>query len=531
MRKIRAELRTQRIPFLALLLLIPPVTCKAGTSHSSSHRMPLLMPDDFEELNLAAWRVEQGRPDAANPLLEPKMPWDAGGVMAHGTVLRDPIDGLWKAWQISTPAAEVVSVSKSSDQYERRLTYLESKDGVIWYRPKLSIVSWPGYEQTNILFDNNENGNWTFPNVFVDPDNREWPYEMFIVWNGRKIQKDLTLLGAPGPTRHKRAAYRFHSKDGKKWEIVEGPLYFVQQDTVFLFKHPDKSYTGYTKLYIKKNPYTHLPIYDNTSPDYIRVIAAITSSDGNNWSVQKPVMVPDWRDPSDLQYLEISRTPVNGGFVGLITVYHTNIQTMDLQLIASRDGFGWWSPDRRSALPNPPLGDFGGGMIWQMKDPVIEGNLMHVYYAGTEGLHGEIFDSRVEDRLEARGETTAGVRTPCLPFYAALCRATWDYDRLWALAPSAGGPFHAAAVTKKQDCAGKKLWANVKVKPQGKFEAELLDSKGQAIPGFSRQDCSALTGDQRCIQIKWQRGDTAPKWSTKIKFYLTRAFLYGFEWR
>jgi len=527
MRKIRAELRTQRIPFLALLLLIPPVTCKAGTSHSSSHRMPLLMPDDFEELNLAAWRVEQGRPDAANPLLEPKMPWDAGGVMAHGTVLRDPIDGLWKAWQISTPAAEVVSVSKSSDQYERRLTYLESKDGVIWYRPKLSIVSWPGYEQTNILFDNNENGNWTFPNVFVDPDNREWPYEMFIVWNGRKIQKDLTLLGAPGPTRHKRAAYRFHSKDGKKWEIVEGPLYFVQQDTVFLFKHPDKSYTGYTKLYIKKNPYTHLPIYDNTSPDYIRVIAAITSSDGNNWSVQKPVMVPDWRDPSDLQYLEISRTPVNGGFVGLITVYHTNIQTMDLQLIASRDGFGWWSPDRRSALPNPPLGDFGGGMIWQMKDPVIEGNLMHVYYAGTEGLHGEIFDSRVEDRLEARGETTAGVRTPCLPFYAALCRATWDYDRLWALAP----PFHAAAVTKKQDCAGKKLWANVKVKPQGKFEAELLDSKGQAIPGFSRQDCSALTGDQRCIQIKWQRGDTAPKWSTKIKFYLTRAFLYGFEWR
>jgi len=493
--------------------------------------MPLLMPDDFVELNLAAWRVEEGRPDPANPLLEPEMPWDAGGVMSHGTVLRDPLDGLWKAWHLSTPANKVASVSESSDEAERRVTYLESKDGVQWVRPKLDFVSWPGHEKTNILFDNNEYGNWTFPNVLIDPDNKEWPYEMFVVWNGKKVQEGLDLLGAPGPTKSKRAAYRFRSKDGKKWEILAGPLYFVKQDTVFIFRQPDKSYTAYTKHGIKTNSFSHIPIYDNGSPERMRVITGMKSVDGNTWSEPELVMVPDWRDPADLQYLEISRTPVPGGYVGLITVYHTNIQTMDLQLIASRDGFHWWSPDRRSALPNPPLGDFGGGMIWLMKDPVVEGNRMHVYYGGTEGLHGEIFDSRIKPRLEARGETTAGMRTPTLPFYSALCRATWEYDRLWALVPSAGGPFPAVAVTKDQDCAGKKLWVNTKVKPHGKFEAELLDREGRSIPGFSRQDCSVVTGDQRRVQIKWQGGDTAPKGAVRIKFHLTRAFLYGFEWR
>jgi hypothetical protein len=75
-------------------------------STSAGERMPLLMPGDFESLQLVAWRVEPGVPDPHNPLLEPALRWDSGGIMAHGTVLRDPIDGLWKAWQVSTPGEE-----------------------------------------------------------------------------------------------------------------------------------------------------------------------------------------------------------------------------------------------------------------------------------------------------------------------------------------------------------------------------------------------------------------------------------------
>ena len=65
-------------------------------------RMPLLMPDDFSELHLVGWRVERGTQDPNNPLIEGDMPWDSGGVGIHGSVLRDPIDSLWKAYLVST---------------------------------------------------------------------------------------------------------------------------------------------------------------------------------------------------------------------------------------------------------------------------------------------------------------------------------------------------------------------------------------------------------------------------------------------
>ena len=58
--------------------------------------------DDFDQLHLAAFRVE--RADLSEPLLEPELPWDAGTVHSHGTVLRDPLDGgKYKAWYVSTP--------------------------------------------------------------------------------------------------------------------------------------------------------------------------------------------------------------------------------------------------------------------------------------------------------------------------------------------------------------------------------------------------------------------------------------------
>ena len=72
-------------------------------NYGDPYRMPLLMPDDFDSLLLVSWRGELGVEDPHNPLLEPAVPWDSGGVFAHGTVLHDPIDGLWKAWQVSTP--------------------------------------------------------------------------------------------------------------------------------------------------------------------------------------------------------------------------------------------------------------------------------------------------------------------------------------------------------------------------------------------------------------------------------------------
>ncbi|MEQ1771776.1 MAG: hypothetical protein ABL879_18280, partial [Devosia sp.] len=282
------------------------------------------------------------------------------------------------------------------------------------------------------------------------------------------------------------------------------------------------------KSYPKARDGDRLIPYDNNSRGGLRSISRRTSRDGSDWGSEQLVLTRDWRDPDFAQFLEICPIPVDGGYIALINYYDAVIQTMSLQLAASRDGVNWWRPDRRPALANPPLGDWGGGMIWQMHHPVVEGGKMHVYYAGAEGIHGEIFDTRFGPRLEVGGETVIGVNTPTLPFNTALCRATWEFDRLYALAPSAGGITPGEAVTKSAALGGHSFVVNTLVKKGGALRAELLDGEGRPLPGFALTDCTAVTGDHRRTGLHWTGGKIAPAAARQIRFHLHRAFLYGY---
>ena len=517
------------------------VVARTTTPTTAAERMPLLMPDDFESLKLVYWRVEEGAPDPHNPLLEPAMPWDSGGIMAHGTVLLDPIDGflldpidgLWKAWQVSIPAEEEFEGLESKHEEFRRLTYLESKNGVNWYRPMLPFVSWPGHDRTNIIFDMDSGGTAVYASVLVDPENKEWPYEMYVL-RSPKLGGVANRVGhLPGPAE-KRATYKYRSQDGKDWKLIEGPIHPSHGggvDVSYVYRQPDETYMSYFKTYPKKKEGDRIIIYDNNPRGGLRSIAQRTSPDGSEWGNDILVLRRDWRDPDFTQFLELTPVKVEGGYVGIITTYNSSIQTMFLQMGASRDGIHWWRPDRRPTLANPPLGDFGSGMIWQMHHPIVEDGKMHVYYAGSEGLHGEIFDTRFEPRIEVGGETVIGANTPTLPFNTALCRATWEFDRLWALAPSAGGPTYGEAVTRPGNPEGRRLAVNLLVRKGGNFRAELLDKSGRPVPGFSVEDCRPITGDHRQTTVAWIGGEEAPADAVKIRFVLRRAFLYGYDWK
>lgn len=499
---------------------------------NSERQFPLLMPDNFDSLLLAYWRQEQGVPDPKNPLLEPAMPWDAGGVMAHGTVLHDPIDGLWKAWQVSTPAEPVLDGINGKHESLRRLTYLESKDGVSWYRPELDIVKWPGYPRTNILFDLNSGGIAQYASVLVDPENKEWPYEMFLIRNPF-LGPDSTRVGhLPAPKGEKRGIYRYRSKDGKHWNLISGPLLNLGRggDVAYFYRQQDGSYTMYCKQY-SKEPGDRVIPFDNNAQQLVRKIGRSTSADGTTWGPVKIIFERDWRDPGFAQYLELCPVQLNKGYVGMLTYYDASNKTMSLQMAVSRDGINWWRPDRRPAFANPPLGDYGGGMTWQMHQPIIENGKMYVYYAGSQGLHGEILDSRMQPRLEVGNESVIGTRIGTLPFYTALCRASWDVDRMYALAPSVGGPTIGRAVTKPESSGKGQLLVNVLVREGGEFRAELTDESGKVIPGFSAAECLPVTGDHRQVAIQWKGGKKAPVDKVRIRFVLQQAFLYGYDWK
>ncbi|MCB1104574.1 MAG: hypothetical protein H7A44_08415 [Opitutaceae bacterium] len=517
---------------IGLLLLTTLVVQGRPGGERLPKRMPLLMPDDFESMKLVSWRVEEGEPDAHNPLLEPAMPWDSGGIMAHGTVLRDPIDGLWKAWQVSTPGEAELDGLRVKVGGQRRLTYLESEDGITWRRPKLSRVHWIDGRRTNILLDLDSGGTAAYASVLVDPENREWPYEMFVLRGPLATAHDRQVGHLPGP-RGKVGGYRYRSKNGVDWRLIEGPLDLGGAgggSFSYIYRDPDGSYAAICKSYSGNEHGDRFIPYDNTPHGSLRRLSLRMSEDGRAWSGETPLLGRDWRDAGYAQFMELCPLRVLGGFVAFVTAYDASNQTTMLQLAASRDGVHWWRPDRRPALPNPPLGDYGGGMIWQMHHPIVDGDRMYVYYAGSEGLHGEIHDTRFGPRIEVGNETVIGMQTPTLPVNSALCRASWRGDRLWALVPSAGGVTWGEAVTRLRERGGGQLVVNARVKPGGELRVGLLDAEGRAIPGYSSDDCVAVTGDVVGHMMHWRGGDTPPNNAVKMHFHMRRTFLYGYDW-
>src|SRR5215813_3691710 len=173
---------------LVSLFLLATLAVAPGMAGDTNQRMPLLMPDDFAELQLGGWRVEPGTPDPHNPLLEGQMPWDRGGVGIHGSVFKDPLDRRWKAYLVCTPAEELPHKQPeqqgkawaSENHAQRRVCLFESDDGVRWTRPALDNIPFGSHKTTNILFDVRE-GVSAYASVLVDAANKEWPYEMFML--------------------------------------------------------------------------------------------------------------------------------------------------------------------------------------------------------------------------------------------------------------------------------------------------------------------------------------------------------------
>lgn len=506
---------------------------------NGSERMPLMMPDDFSNLELTAWRVERGEPDSNNPLIEGEMPWDAGGVGIHGCVLKDPIDGLWKAYLVCTPADPALLEKQpwaSENTAWRRICLFESTDGVHWTRPKLSNVSVEGHKQTNIIFDLSQ-GVSAYGSVNVDPKNKEYPYDMIAL-------REAWMPKLPGGSPHKappqgNGYYRYRSKDGRAWEPVgkiAGPM---TGDLAFFYRYGDNDYVCYYRLPGLKQPTDHLPAYEDAPR---RSLFRATSKDGSTWEKDPSMLLTaDERDHRDTQYQECVPIKVDGGYFALITMYHPITQTLNLRMAASRDGKQWWFPDRVPCLDNAPMGDYGGGMIWQSKNLFIQDGKLYVYYGGTEGPHRQVSDTRSPSLKIGPQETVVDHGAHFLPFNSALCRASWDADRLYALISSAGGPTLGTATTKPAELAGRSLWLNLRTRPakkstiqgldEGYLQVELLDAEGKPLKGFFRDDCPPLRGDHKSLQVKWAGGDKAPANAKSAKFYLKRVFLYGFDFR
>lgn len=491
-------------------------------SNTILNAAPMIFADSFIEHRNIGWRVELGQGASCNPLLEPKYPWDsATPCSGHGTVLKDPIDGVYKGWIV----ANVDDPNYSIGQAQFRLVYVCSKDGLNWERPELDLCPFPGYPKTNVLFDFNSGGKATYASVFIEPErNAEEPYEMFVYRDPGFRCPTFTVAGfgqnplnsaaevyEPGGTY---GLYRYRSRDGIRWRGVEGPLNFKSGDTLFVHRNKEgNGFVAHHKNSIAALPGGYVP-YDVAAGE-CRISLRKTSPDGTHWSESTPILLPDWRDHPCDQIMELGYFPYGEGIVGVTAVYHAMSQVMDLQFAASTDGLKWWRPSRQACLPLKSLGDYGSGMIWPTRTLIEDAGKWHLYYGALNGLHGDIY-SKVET---------------CMNFHGAFCRASWDVGRLWAAVPANGSPQSDAILTTLHNVPiDKRLYINAQTLKEGQISAELVDLEMKPLAGFKREDFVPFAGDGTCVQVRWKREEVCRTRATALRFYIRSARLYGFRW-
>ncbi len=482
---------------------------------------PIFLEDIFEEHARVAWRIEEAQPDPHNPLLVGEYPWDdATPAAGHGTILQDPIDGKFKGW---TPVMSN-DTPEQIGECEFRLAYIESDDGVNWRRPMLDLCPFPGFPRSNVLFDNDSGGRTTYSSVFIDPQaNPQEPYEMFcfreVHWrcparcvagfNQTPAKDDIDVWKYYG-------LYRYRSRDGIHWRGIEGPLNLKTGDSCYIHRDPKLGYVAHHKSSVQVGPGNVVPRYE-CAPDVCRVTQRRSSPNGSEWSAAEPLIYPDRHDDAADQIMEVGRFPYGGGFLSTVTMYHARTQRMDVQFAASPDGTKFFRPIPHSpALPNAPLGDFGGGMIWPYRTLIQQGERLYMYYGALSGLHGDVYQTKPDMRMFRGG---------------ALCRASWEMGRFFGLVNADGdGLTHAYATTKLMPVSGRNLVVNAATKRGGKIIVELLDENMKPIPGFAKSDCVAFEGDSKPASIRWAGGAVPKVPQARIRVFLSGSCLYGLEW-
>lgn len=481
---------------------------------------PIILEDVFEQQRWIGWRVEEARPDPANPLLEGEMPWDdATPAVGHGTLLKDPIDGKFKGW---TPVMSNDTPEKQGE-CEFRLAYIESDDGVKWRRPKLGLCSWDGHGDTNLIFDNDSGGRTTYASVMIDPEaNPNEPYEMFCF---REPQWRCPQRRVAGFNQEPAkdaidvwkyyGLYRYRSKDGIRWRAIEGPIKMQTGDSCYIFRDAAGGYVAHHKSAFPAGPGNVIPRYE-CAPNVVRVTHRRTSADGTNWSNAVPLVWPDRYDNASDQIMEVGRFPYASGFLGLVTMYNALSQRMNVQFSASANGEQFWRPiPRTPALSNPPLGEFGGGMIWPFRLPIAHNGRLYIYYGALAGLHGDVYSNTSDMRMFRNG---------------ALCRASWEMGRFFAAVNSDAGGV-AQLTTRPLSVTGRRLQLNAATVRNGSLLVELLDAENQPIGGFGKEDFTAFRGDEKFADCHWRGGDRPEQAQVKLRFDLQDARLYGFSWQ
>ena len=414
---------------------------------------------------------------------------------------------------------------------DNRWLYAESEDGIEWRKPELDYLEVDG-RKTNICLGGGHHGE-VYVACFFRDELEQDPAKRFKSMHWRQLSEQLSVTES-----QIRVA---HSADGRCWAGGEEPITVGRirerrlGDEMMVL--PDVETGQYLltvretamgdRLSFRDQP-VHLagswnsPYYpDNPLLMNKRRVFVTNSNRLEEWPTLRELLVPDDRyDNLDEAFYSLPVIRAGEYYVGFLNVFHAVDNTMDVQLLYSRNAYDWTRVERGRTFLGLSPGSWDPYMV-EVGASVIQGDdAIRIYYGGAACHHDwYLFGER--EGLDMPDEP--GVNK------TALGLATLRPDGFCSL-DSTVRP--ALFVTRPFTSPGSELIVNARCGPKGYLEVELSDAADRVVPGYERAACLPFHGDATRHAVRWTGRAALPRdvlaRGAKLRFFSRDCSLYSF---
>jgi len=425
--------------------------------------------------------VVNGAVKHGKPVLVADKPWENATLGGYITVLRE--EDLFRLWY------EAYASDCMSD-FDARLCYAESHDGLTWTKPELGLFEFQGSKKDNIVFEDRAGDGYHGGTVFKDP-------------SAPAAERFKVLYQARGGTRPEQwnACMRgIYSADGIHWSKYPGILADHLSDTQSVVDYDEASgrYVGYFRLWVKEK---------------VRAIGRSETGDFRSWPRDSfLVLAPDELDAPDMSMYTNAYhryRDAQDAHLFFISCFYTSTNCLDVQLATSRDGKLWHRPSREPFLRLGPDEAWDSKMFFVGVSVLPVGEELWLYYSAHSHDHGKSLE-----QVRCGG----GI---------GLARVRMD-----GFTSIDAGPGGGSFTTPLIRFSGRRLELNYDAGAGGALTVGLFDEEGCAIEGFSNPECDPLRGNHLAKTVSWKGrsdlGALAGR-AVRLSFTLRNAKLYGFQ--
>ena len=442
--------------------------------------------DDLIVERLEGVQLRMHDPVARETVMSFDRPWE-GEVSWCPVVLKD--GDLYRMWYRS----QTLGDPDRGIQGHFFTGYAESEDGINWERPSLGIVEFDGSKDNNICVHNAN-----LKNVSVFKDDRAGVSDV-------ERYKAVGRWTSGRPSR----IYGMISPDGIHWQMAKDEALIIAPEEDPQFDSPLSSfwdarqqlYAIYVRGWLPDGPERR-----------IRAIRMTTSEDFINWTPWRYIRIDQQRPWQYHLYTNSChpyyRAPYYLMFPKRFLPERKFLEgwphegLSDVIFLASRNGVNFSQPGGDAFL-RPGLDEKN----WHERS-------IFVAPRAVQTGRGEMSLYSVQN-----------YRTDSIHIRRLTLR---EDGFVSAFAPSRAG----CLVTRPLEFAGGGLEINYSTSAAGSIRVALLDHAGEAIVGFSAEDCEEIFGDEIARTVRWKQGGDVSALAgrpVRVRFEMREADLFSFR--